>query len=256
MSWFIKVLTSSIGKKVLVALSGLGLVGFLVGHLYGNLQLYFGPSALDEYGTHLHALPGFPVIELGLLAMFVLHIPLVIWLVMSNRSARGSRYAVSGSKRSEGKAQSLSSRMMKVSGILLLGFLVIHVGDFRLERAEFHGPGGSVVGLGAEVISTLQNPLLALIYVIGSLLAAWHVYHGIQSGVRSLGFQNDKYTPLIEKGGYALAIVLGLGFASIPIAVQVGVIDGTDAPAAEHADEAPTDTPDDHASAPLAPEHS
>lgn len=244
MSWFIKVFTSSIGKKVLVALSGLGLVGFLVGHLYGNLNVLRGPAALDEYATHLHDLPGFPVIELGLLAMFLLHIPLVIMLARDNRAARGSRYAVTASKRESGKAQSLASRMMKVSGLLLLIFLVIHVGDFRLERGEFHGEGGSVSGLGVEVITTLQNPLMAIIYVIGSLLAAWHVFHGIQSAVRSLGFQNRKYTPYIEIGGYVLAVVLGLGFASLPIAVQLGIADLEDAPAA-HADDPAADHGDE-----------
>lgn len=227
-SWFIKVLTSSIGKKVLVALSGLGLVGFLVGHLYGNLNLYLGAGALDEYAHHLHELPGFTFIELGLLGMFVLHIPLVIWLSMSNSKARGPRYAVKASKRDEGKGQSLASRMMKVSGVLLLLFLIVHILDFRLERSEFHAADGGVDGLGLEVIATLQNPLIAALYVVGSLLAAWHMFHGIQSAVRSLGFQNDKYTPLIEKAGAALAIVLGLGFASLPIAIQAGVINADD----------------------------
>lgn len=238
MSWFKKVLSSSIGMKLAVGASGLGLVGFLIAHTLGNLNLWLGTEAMDEYAMHLHALPGFTVIELGLLAMFVLHIPLVILLAMSNKQARGSRYAVSASKRPDGAAQSLASRMMKLSGILLLLFIIFHVLDFRRERHEFHMPDGTVSGLGHEVIEALSNPLFAVIYIVGSLLAAWHVFHGFQSALRSLGFNHRKYTPLLEKVGVGIALFIGLGFASVPLGIQVGAIDAGDGPeAAEHGSE-------------------
>jgi succinate dehydrogenase / fumarate reductase cytochrome b subunit len=236
-SWLKKVLGSSIGLKLAVAVSGLGLVGFLIGHLYGNLQLFVGGTdGLDTYAEHLHALPGFTLIELGLLAMFVVHIPLVIMLGRANRSARPQRYGVTASKRSSGKLMGMASRMMPISGILLLIFLVVHVSDFRRERAEFHQADGSVFGLGIEVVEALSNPLLALIYVIGSLLAAWHVLHGFQSAFRSLGFFHSKYTPTLEKLSVVIALVLGLGFSSIPIAIQIGLV-RNDAPAAEVSDD-------------------
>lgn len=255
MSWFKKVLSSSIGMKLAVGLSGLGLVGFLIAHAAGNLNLYRGTHALDEYAMHLHALPGFTIIEIGLLVMFLVHIPLVIALARSNAQARGSRYAVSGSKREGGRAQSLASRMMKVSGILLLIFIVFHVMDFRRERHEFHMPDGSVYGLGNEVIEALSNPLFAVIYIVGSMLAAWHVFHGFQSAFRSLGFNHGKYTPALEKLGIAIAVFIGLAFASIPVAIQVGMVQPDDGPPAAHADalevahgedaEAATTEPDD-----------
>lgn len=250
MNWFKKVLTSSIGAKLAVGVSGLGLVGFLVAHALGNLNLIVGGTAgLDEYAMHLHAIPGFALIELGLLAMFLVHIPLVIWLVRANAAARPSRYEVRATKRSEGLAQSLASRTMKLSGILMLLFIVFHVMDFRRERHEFHMPDGSVFGLGNEVVSTLADPLYAVIYIVGSLLAAWHVFHGFQSALRSLGLNHLKYTPALEKLGVAISLFIALGFCAVPVAITAGLVEQHEAPSGQAAPHA--DTP--HADAPAAP---
>ena len=197
MSWLKKVLGSTIGLKLAVAVSGLGLVGFLIGHLYGNLQLFTGGTdGLDTYAEHLHALPGFTLIELGLLAMFVVHIPLVVLLARANRSARPQRYGVSASKRRSGKLMGMASRMMPLSGLLLLIFLVVHVSDFRRERAEFHQADGSVFGLGIEVVEALSNPLLALYQL--------H-YAGFGAVVGHIGFDKMELGPetAIDSHAYA-----------------------------------------------------
>lgn len=221
-NWFIKVFTSSIGKKVLTALSGLALVGFCISHLLGNMTLFVGGTAgLEQYAADLHHIPGFVLAEVGLIGMFVLHIVLVIGLVMSNKAARASRYEASGSKRTDGKAQSLASRTMKYSGMALLAFLVLHILHFRLKRGEFHAADGSVSGLGAEVVAVLSNPLFAVIYIAGSLLVAWHIFHGFQSAFRSVGFNHKKYRPIIEGLSAGLAGLIGLGFSLFPIAAQL-----------------------------------
>ena len=245
MNWFIQVFTSSIGKKVLVAVSGLALVGFCISHILGNLNLITGGAeGLDAYAEKLHHLPGFVFAELGLIGMFVLHIVLVIGLILSNKAARTSRYAVSNSKRSDGAARSLASRTMKYSGIVLLVFLVVHIGHFRLKRGDFHAADGSVDGLGIEVIAVLSNPAFAALYLVGSLLVAWHIFHGFQSAFRSIGFNHPKYRALVELLSSGLAGLIGLGFAIFPIAAQMGYFDGPETPAAdvaEEGEEAPTD---------------
>lgn len=215
MSWFIRAFSSTIGKKVLVGLSGLALVGFLVGHLYGNLHIYKGAGALDDYAHHLHELPGFPLIELGLLGAFALHIGLVINLTISNRAARAGRYAVQGSK-TGGGAGSLASRTMALSGMTLLVFLIVHLVQLRMNR-------GIEGGVGLLTFDTLANPAVSALYIAGSLVTAWHVFHGIQSATRSLGVNHENYTKMITRAGAALAIVFGIGFASIPVAVMAGL---------------------------------
>ncbi|MCB9521269.1 MAG: succinate dehydrogenase cytochrome b subunit [Myxococcales bacterium] len=235
MDWLFKVVGSSIGRKFAAGLTGLGLVGFLCAHLLGNLNLYGGPAALDHYAEGLHALPGFPLAELGLVAMLIAHVVLVIGLTRENRAARGgSRYAVNASKRPDAGPSSIASRVMAVTGLLTLGFLVAHIAHFRLRRAEFHAPDG-VHGLGDAVIATITNPLWMPVYVVGSLLVAFHMLHGIQSAARSLGLNHRKWTPIVEKVGLVLAIVLGLGFATLPIAAKLGLFcDGSESCATAH----------------------
>ena len=233
-NWFIQVFTSSIGKKVLVAISGLALVGFCISHILGNVNLVTGGAeGLDAYAEKLHHLPGFVFAEIGLIGMFVLHIALVIGLIRSNKAARASRYEVSASKRQSGAAASLASRTMKYSGVVLLVFLVVHIGHFRLKRSEFHAADGSVEGLGLEVIAILSNPAFAALYLVGSLLVAWHIFHGFQSAFRSIGFNHPKYRRFVELASSGLAGLIGVGFALFPIAAQMGYFDG---PAADAAD--------------------
>lgn len=222
-NWFIKVFTSSIGKKVLAGLSGLALVGFCISHLLGNLTLLVGgPAGLDQYAADLHHIPGFVLAEVGLIGMFVLHIVLVVGLIMSNKAARSSRYEKVGSKRTDSKPRSLASLTMKFSGGILLVFLVLHIWHFRLQRGEFHAADGSVSGLGTEVVAILSNPGWAALYIAGSLTVAWHIFHGFQSAFRSIGFNHNKYRPIVEAASAGLAGLIGLGFSLFPIAAQLG----------------------------------
>jgi succinate dehydrogenase / fumarate reductase cytochrome b subunit len=214
-SWLTKVLTSGIGRKALVGITGLGLVGFLIIHLSGNLLIYSDakPSPFDTYAEGLHAMAIFPIAEYGLLICAVLHVALVTWLTMDNRKARGNAYAKSGSKRSE-TIRTVASKTMMATGLIVLIFLVVHVTDFRLRHEEISKLGG---GLRQEILTNLADPLHAALYIAGSLLVGFHMFHGIQSAVRSLGLYHPKYTPFIEKVGLGLGILLGFGFAAIPV---------------------------------------
>lgn len=222
MGWLKRMLKSGIGRKALVGLSGLAIVGFLVVHLLGNLQLFSDPdpvtgkSAFNDYAHALHDQFWLPIAEYGLLAMFLLHIGLVIWLAVDNRKARGGQgYAVAAKKQKSGVLAFLASKTMVFSGLILLVFLAVHVWDFRLQHDEIG------YNLQQHIEGTLANPLHGLLYVLGSLVVGFHLYHGIQSGFRSIGVHSAKYTPLIEKVGVALALIFGLGFASLPIYIML-----------------------------------
>ena len=210
MGWLKRTFGSSVGTKLLVALTGLGLVGFLVAHMTGNLLIYVDDGkAINAYAKGLHELPGFQLMEIGLIACFVAHIVLTIRLSLANRAAKGGGYAVSATKKPTGVVALLASKTMALSGLVVLVFLVVHIADFRLARTD-EGPMDLI-------FDTLQNPLHASLYAVGSLLVSWHVSHGFQSAFRSLGFNHTDVTPMLVKLGSGLAILLGIGFASIPV---------------------------------------
>jgi succinate dehydrogenase / fumarate reductase, cytochrome b subunit len=223
----VRAVGSSIGRKFLTGLSGLALIGFLVGHLGGNLNLYRGTDAMNAYAEDLHHLPGFVLLDYGVLALVLGHIALVAGLILRNKAARSGRYAVSASKRADGKAQSLASRTMVVSGAVILGFVILHLLDMRFQRGSYTAADGSS-SVGEHVVTLMQAEWRVAIYVVGSLLVAWHGFHGLQSAFRSVGLNHRKYTPLIEKLSAGLAVVLGLGFASIPVATYLGVAGAAD----------------------------
>ncbi len=224
MGWITRTLTSSIGKKVIVALTGLGLLGFLFGHLYGNLHLFWGADDLDHYAHHLHEYWFLPLMEIGILLLFVVHIGLVIQLTVENRRAGGGGYAVSRSKYGGGP-RSLASKIMPVSGLIVLSFLVVHIIDYRARLGDFEGKApGEAGGLGATVVETLTEPWRAALYILGCLFIGFHLYHGIQSAARSLGVSHPKWSPILEKTGLAISTILALAFAAIPVAILAGVI--------------------------------
>ena len=227
LNWLLRSFSSTVGKKVLVALSGLGLVIFLITHLMGNLQIFFPAgdthpghvTAMDDYAHALHEVPFLGFLEIGLLLAFLLHIGLVFSLIADNKAARGGTgYAVSASKRAGDKLAGLSSRTMAYSGIALLAFLVIHIAQMRAKRSLVHGPEAQET-ISTLVYSTLSSLPMALLYVVGSVLVAWHVFHGLQSAFRSVGVNHPKYSPAIHNVGIALALLFAIGFSSIPAAI-------------------------------------
>jgi succinate dehydrogenase / fumarate reductase cytochrome b subunit len=239
-NWLSRVLTSSIGQKLIAALSGLGLLGFMLVHAQGNLRIYLPPAldeagnpigtrAIDAYAEHLHAQPWLPLAEISLLILFLVHIVTVVRLVLANRAARGAtRYAASGNK-SGGGAASKASMTMAISGSVTMAFLLVHVITVRATRENLFqswssAPHEPIEHVTQALVTHLSNPFMAIFYVVGSLLVSWHLFHGIQSAARSLGVNHNKYSPLIEKAGLAISIVLALAFASIPVAILFGLI--------------------------------
>lgn len=217
-------LSSSIGRKWIVALTGLALFGFVVGHLVGNLQVFLGPEPLNRYGAFLQSTGELLwVVRIGLLVMIVAHIFFTIKLRLENRAARPVGYAVT--KR---LATTFSARMMTLSGLMVLCFIIFHLLHFTAQKIDpsylmLHDAKGRH-DIYRMMILGFSNPLASGFYIVAVGLLAMHLNHGIGSLFQTLGLNSAKVRPLWEKGGVAFAWLIFLGYASIPVAVLTGVV--------------------------------
>lgn len=213
-------LHSSIGRKQIVAVTGLVLVFFVVGHLTGNLLLILGPEAFNGYAKKLeHLRPGLYLIEAGLFIIFLSHIFVTATLVLENIKARGGRYAVS---RSVGK-RSLATRLMPYTGTLLLAFVIWHLMDFTLvdKQGARSFINGQNFGLYGIVYNSFKDPIHSGLYIAAMLALGLHLSHGIQSFVQTFGINRERVSVGLKifsvLAGYGVAI----GFSLIPVYVLV-----------------------------------
>ena len=204
---------SSVGRKIVLAATGLLLVGFLVEHLYGNLKLipYFGDGegsgAFDEYAEHLKSFGWLlQVAEIGLFLLFASHVFLAVRLTLENLQARKAGYVVRASR----GGKTIGSASMFASGALILAYLIKHLLDFRFNADYHDDPSGTVA-------TTLASPGHAFVYVAASILVGVHLSHGFQSAFQSLGLSNETWRPVLRAAGYVLSALLALGFASLPL---------------------------------------
>jgi succinate dehydrogenase / fumarate reductase, cytochrome b subunit len=207
MIWLKHTLWSSIGKKLMMAVTGLGFCLFLAGHLAGNLTIYAGETAFNSYADHLHALgPLVTLVELGLLVFALIHISTGLILFYQNLTARPNRYAVS--KRAGGRT--IGSATMPYTGILLLAFVILHL-------TNFHFVDKSNTTIYQIVSKTFANPLNIVIYVTAMIIAAVHVSHGFWSAFQTIGANHPKYMPLIMALSVIFSLIVGFGFGLLPI---------------------------------------
>ena len=207
MNWLTQTLGSSIGKKLLMAITGLSFIGFLAAHLAGNLTIYGGKDAFNSYAEHLHSLgPLLTVAELGLLTFALIHVLTGAVLFFQNWRARPTRYAVD---RSSG-GRTIGSRTMPYTGFLLLAFVVFHLLNF-----SFVDKTNTTI---FELVSkSFQNPAYVMIYVAAMIVVALHVSHGFWSLFQTLGANHPKYMPAITIIGLGLSLIFGIGFGFIPV---------------------------------------
>jgi succinate dehydrogenase / fumarate reductase cytochrome b subunit len=213
LDWVRRTFRSSIGKKLLVAVTGLLLIGFLVVHLTGNLLIY-GPeegAAFGKYAETLESSPLLPVAEILLAALFVAHIAMALRVTTQNRDARASRYRI----RSWHGGRTPGSATMVVTGLVVLVFLLIHIYDFRLQKDDPHE-------LAEMVRARLGGGVGFLIYVVGVGALTLHLSHAAQSALQTLGINHPKYTPALRALGVVLALALGVGFVSFPLVFFFG----------------------------------
>jgi succinate dehydrogenase / fumarate reductase cytochrome b subunit len=213
MKWLYHTLGSSIGKKLMMAITGLGFCGFLVMHLAGNLTIYGGEDSFNSYSDHLHSWePLVTLAELGLLFFAIVHIATGAMLFYQNLNARPVRYSVN--KNAGGR--SLGSRTMPYTGILLLIFVTFHLINFH-----FVDKAGTTI---YEIVSgAFDNSAYVIIYVIAVIIAAVHVSHGFWSAFQTIGANHPKYMPLIRIIGIVFSLIVGIGFGSFPVYLWFGV---------------------------------
>lgn len=219
----IKLFSSSLGQKLIIGLTGVGLILFVLAHLSGNLLLYLGMEAYNEYAHTLHANGWLlHIAEIGLLFVFLIHIALAIKVTRAHRRARPQGYQKHQSK--QGECKTTPSAIMIVSGFIVLGFVLLHLADLRFN---LRNPVGPDVEPATHTLLVLQDPISAVVYFLGSLFLGYHIWHAFQSVFQTYGLNHHRYTPWVKKAGKILAIVLALGFASFPvwgILIRLGVL--------------------------------
>ncbi len=216
--------TSSIGRKWIVALTGIVLVLFVIGHLLGNLSIFLGPEAINSYAESLQGLGKILwVIRLFLLACVVLHIWFTIKLWRENLAARPQKYAVKNTIQT-----TVYARLMRLSGLVVLAFVLFHLAEFTWQaftpeyKTWVDEKGRHDVY--RMVIAGFSNPFVTGFYVLAIGLLAMHLSHGIASLFQTLGITTAKMRPLFENGGRTIAWVIFAGYISIPLAVLIGLL--------------------------------
>jgi succinate dehydrogenase / fumarate reductase, cytochrome b subunit len=207
MKWLLSTFWASIGKKLIMAGTGLCFCLFLAAHLIGNLTLYGGPDAFNAYAVKLHTLgPLVTLMELGLVLFALLHVSTGAILFFQNLAARPVRYQVN--KRAGGRT--IGSATMPYTGIILLAFVVFHL-------VNFHFADKTDQTLFQIVKAAFSNPNYVIIYVLAMIVAAVHVSHGFWSAFQTLGANHPKYMPLIKGAGIVFSLIVGIGFGLIPV---------------------------------------
>lgn len=237
---------SSIGKKYIMALTGFVLVGFVVGHMAGNLQMFLHPDWINEYAYKLHHLPYglLWIVRIVLLAAVTAHIVTAVLLVLENRKARPQGY--------EQKAKlqaTFASKTMRYSGLVVLAFIIFHLLHFTVQsiHPEFKDMKTELEGVGtihmvydklAATGKTQVHDVYSMValgfspkywyvsvgYVVAMALLCLHLMHGISSMFQSLGLRNALWRKRLDGAALVIALVVFTGFAAIPMASLVGII--------------------------------
>jgi succinate dehydrogenase / fumarate reductase cytochrome b subunit len=216
MTYWPRFLRSSVGRKQVVALTGLGLIVFLLAHLAGNLLILAGPEAFDGYAGALENNPLLIPVELVLAATFLIHIALALKLNVENRRARPQRYLVPNSR---GQRNVFNSTMV-FSGAITLIFLVIHLINFKFAAREVRLEDGRVIdgSLYWLVVHFFKSSrLYVLWYLFAVLVLGSHVAHGFNSLFQTLGVKPDAYSRLIQILSLILGALLAIGYGSLPL---------------------------------------
>lgn len=208
---------ATVGKKAVMAVSGVVLLLFVVGHLAGNLQIFLGAEKLNDYAALLHRTPELLwLARTGLLVALAAHVIASVQLVLVNRRARPIRYAVKRDVETN-----YAARTMAVSGPLVLLYVTYHLAMFTFLVT---GPGYSPTDVYRNVVSAFQSPAISGIYIVAMLLLGLHLYHGAWSMLHTLGISSQRYRRLRRVMAPAFAIAVTAGYVSIPLAVLAGIV--------------------------------
>lgn len=212
MHTLIKFYNSSVGKKLIVGLTGILLIAFLVIHLIGNLLLFRndGGAAFDGYSELLPQVVVIRIIEILLFLLMLFHIVTAAYTWLINKQTRNEQYDV----RKPGATSPLSSRTMFLTGSIIFIFLVIHMRTFWWTSRYEAGEHFSMYTLVRNVFS---DPVYDVLYLVALFLLGFHLHHGFQSALQTFGLREKKYVTLIEWCGVIVWLLIPLGFAVMPV---------------------------------------
>jgi len=234
---------SSIGRKLLMAVTGLVLVGFVTGHLVGNLQIFSHPDKINGYAHFLQSLgPVLWVVRIGLLACVGIHVWAAVVLALENKASRGPEaYGVS-----KWLQAALASRYMKQSGVVVLAFIVYHIAHFTVGAAQagsfkaalseytmagdFHLFGLPIVAKGQQVHDVYSmvylgfaNPMVSLFYIVAVALLSLHLLHGVDSMFQTFGLRNHRWSVCLRRAVALFSLAYLVGNVAIPGAILTGI---------------------------------
>src|SRR5471032_923049 len=232
---------SSIGRKILMAVSGLILVGFVIGHLIGNLQVFQEPDHINGYGAFLHSLgPLLWIARSVIIVSVVVHVWAATMLTLENKRARGGEYGFKHTIRA-----TLASRAMRFTGYVVLAFLLYHLahftwglaqtdtykenlkhytmqGDYRVAGFVVVQAGADVLDVHSMVILGFQNAVVSLFYILAVGLLSFHLLHGFDSMFQTFGLRSEKWAGALRKITVVFCVAYFLGNLAIPGAVLIG----------------------------------
>ncbi len=219
----IRLFRTSIGSKLMVAATGVLLVGFLLGHVAGNLLILKGPDALNSYADWLQGLPILWGFRFAMLALFGIHISMTIRLARENRAARPIEYRTIAPL-----GVRLPGRLMLFSGLTLLLFLVFHLLHLTV-RTVGPAPAEPIDAMGridvyARLVEGFNDPLFVALYLAAMTILGLHLWHAVESLFQTLGVNHESYRAIISFLAPALSILIAVGFAMIPLLVYTGFI--------------------------------
>jgi succinate dehydrogenase cytochrome b subunit len=217
---------STIGKKVIMGITGLIGIGFVIAHMAGNLQVFIGQDKLNSYGALLHG----PLAELTWALRIVLIVSVILHVTMAYQLTRRSAQARPvGYQKKNAQVATLASRTMKWGGVLLLLFIVFHILHFTTETVDPGGWRGMTDSQGhrdvyGNIIASFRIWWVAAFYIVAMIFLGLHLHHGAWASVRTLGYAKPSANPLHRKIAIAVAVVVWLGFTIVPLGVIARVI--------------------------------
>jgi len=217
---------STVGKKVIMAVTGLIGIGFVIVHMIGNLQVFVGPKRIDAYGGLLHG----PLAELTWALRGVLIVAVVLHVLMAwQLTARASSARPVDYMKREPQVSTIASRMMRWGGVLLLVFIVVHLLHFTTQTIDPAGWRGREDSDGyrdiyGNLVASFRIWWVSLFYVVSMIALGLHLYHGSWSSIRTLGYAKPSGHPLKRKVALLVALVVWAGFTLLPVAVLAGVL--------------------------------
>ncbi len=218
-----QLLTNAVGRKVLMAASGLLMVLFVVVHLLGNSSIFVGPDGINAYAAKLHSLgPVVWIFRAVMLALLLVHVWFGVTLTLENSAANPSKYAVNRKLKA-----TFSSETMIWTGLALLAFVVWHLLQFTVRITPDIVKGVDAQGrydVFTMVLTSFRHTWIALMYVAAMIVLFLHLSHGIQSFFQTLGFANDKTLPTYNALGKVVSVIFLVGYCAIPVTILAGIL--------------------------------